>query len=103
MSKALELTVEPGDPAVVRAVGEVDFATAARLRQEVLAQVAAGDTTLDLAGVTFFDSQGISVLVAADRLARVAGTRFVVRGAQGMTLKALTVLGLDKVLMLEPA
>lgn len=93
----------PGTPALVRPAGDVDLATAPELRSVLLTRVGPGDTVLDLAGVPFLDSTGISVLVAAHRAAGEAGHRLVLRGVEGIARRALEALGLHKVLNVEPS
>ena len=60
---------------VVAAVGEIDFATAPRLRDTLLKPVMDGQTRVvaDLAGVEFLDSTGLGVLVAVLKRARSLG------------------------------
>ncbi len=64
-----------GAGAVVTVEGELDVATAPRLRAEVAALVLEPGQVLavDLAGVTFCDSSGISALIAARNVAETAG------------------------------
>ena len=63
-----------GTGPVVTVSGEVDVATAPRLRAEIGALALARGQLLvvDLAGVTFYDSSGISALIAARNLAEEA-------------------------------
>ena len=51
----------------VRVTGEIDLATATELRQRLNSEIAAGDVDLDLdlSDVTFLDSSGLVVLLAA--------------------------------------
>ena len=56
--------------------GEVDLATAPELRQQItdrLASAPANTLHLDLSGVSFMDSSGLLVLLAAQRRARLLG------------------------------
>ncbi|MEV5717151.1 STAS domain-containing protein [Amycolatopsis mediterranei] len=64
-----------GAGAVVTVEGELDVATAPRLRAGVAALVLGPGQLLvvDLAGVTFCDSSGISALIAARNVAEAAG------------------------------
>ncbi|MEU1037861.1 STAS domain-containing protein [Streptomyces sp. NPDC005551] len=59
-------------------------------------------TVVDLSGVTFMDSSGINVIVAAHR--RAAGARGWLRiaGAQGFVLRVLQIVGLDDLIPCHP-
>jgi anti-sigma B factor antagonist len=63
------VTIEPvGDSCVMRAVGEIDMATAPALRDQLAAARADRLTTLlDLSGVSFIDSSGLHVLLDGAR------------------------------------
>lgn len=60
---------------VLHVDGEIDLASAPRLRQEVISLVADDRTrvVLDLSDVAFCDSTGMGVLVGAVKRARTAG------------------------------
>jgi anti-anti-sigma factor len=97
-------TTRPGPGSVrVAVVGEIDMATAPRLRVELLAVIAqaAGrsEVRVDLAGVTFIDAIGVSALVQANRAAGRAGVGFAVERPQGLVLRILEVLGLVDALL----
>ncbi|MDQ7803568.1 STAS domain-containing protein [Amycolatopsis sp. A133] len=64
-----------GTGPVVTVTGELDVATAPRLRAEIGgAPLGSGQLlVIDLAGVTFCDSSGISTLIAARNVAEAAG------------------------------
>lgn len=99
--RVLTVDVEAGDPVVVRPVGEIDADCVEGLRSTLLPHVGAGDVVLDLGQVTFIDSPGVSILIAACRAAGAAGNRFAIRGADGVVLKVLCAMGLQDVLPLE--
>jgi anti-sigma B factor antagonist len=63
------ITIEPlEDACVMRVTGELDSATAARLRETLRAARQDGLTTvLDMSGVSFIDSAGLRVLLEAAR------------------------------------
>ncbi len=52
---------------------------------------------VDLAEVTYCDSCGLRVLLAAQARARDVGASFVLRGAHGQPARALKLTGLDQV------
>ena len=62
-------------PLVVRVSGEIDVASAPKLREELLGALRRHGTRLavDLGGVTFMDCAGINALLVARRHARVEG------------------------------
>ncbi|HEX9375740.1 MAG TPA: STAS domain-containing protein [Actinomycetota bacterium] len=70
-----------GPSAEVALVGEIDAATSPLLREAVVPPLATGwvDLDLDMAGVTFVDSQGLRVLI---EVARSARGRLTLRGVR---------------------
>lgn len=85
--------------ATVRVEGEVDAATASHLDECLrCAESNSAALEIDLAGVTFMDSAGLSVLVAAHRRTRAAGTRLVLVGATPSVRRLFNIVGLDTVL-----
>jgi anti-anti-sigma factor len=62
-------------PLVVGVSGEIDIASAPKLREQLLAALGrhGARLALDLGGVTFMDCAGINVLLAARRHARLEG------------------------------
>jgi anti-sigma B factor antagonist len=91
----LQLTVDDGsEPVVVAVTGEVDITVADRLRQCLLAQADLGRRMIvvDLGGLRFMDSSGLSALIAARRRMGTDGT-IVLREPTPMVLKLLEVTG----------
>jgi len=84
---------------VVHLHGELDMATAPRLRQEVVGLVDTGERylVLDLSDVDFCDSTGIGVLVAAVKRARVAGGDVRVVCTNDRLLQMFALTRLDRV------
>ncbi|GAT71436.1 anti-anti-sigma regulatory factor-like protein [Planomonospora sphaerica] len=87
------------DAVIVRAIGELDLAAAPILREQVeriwaLPEVAV--LIMDLSELTFCDSTGLSVLVAALRRSRERGTRFLLAGVGGRLARILALTGLDE-------
>ncbi len=82
--------------AVVVAAGEVDLASAEALEQEATAALVQAETTevvVDLSGVTFLDSSGISALVKQRRLADERGKLMRISGAGGTVRDVLQLTG----------
>lgn len=101
-----EVNVAPvGDWTVVAVAGEVDVATAPRLRKEALAVLGEGHerVVLDLEAVDFLDSTGLGVLIGVLRRINATGgeLRLVCSTPRILDLFALT--GLDRVFDLRPS
>jgi anti-anti-sigma factor len=88
--------------ALVTVVGEIDLATAGELGDHLVAALheAGPDVVLDLSQVTFMDSTGLKVLLAAHRRAQLAGGHLALAGAGRSVLKVLTITGLDRTFLL---
>ncbi|MCC6436750.1 MAG: STAS domain-containing protein [Acidimicrobiales bacterium] len=92
----------PGDRpgvTIVRIRGEIDLATAPRLRAELRALTDAGccDLEVDLAGVDLLDSTAIGVLLGALRRARLAGGNLRVTALEPSIAGLFDLLGLRPV------
>ncbi len=96
-------TDRDGDSVRVRLGGELDIATAPRAEEELhQAEEDAGSGTvvIDLAGLTFMDSTGLRLLVAADARAHAHGRRLaIVRGPEAVQ-RVIELTGLDAKLLL---
>jgi anti-sigma B factor antagonist len=79
---------------VVRASGELDIATADKLRA-CLDRVKreAQPVTLDMTGIEFMDSSGLHVLIEADRAFAASGTGFSIVPSE-QVLKIITIVDL---------
>jgi anti-anti-sigma factor len=84
--------------------GEVDIVTAPHLGRAICEALEKSATTLviDLTGVTFLASVGMSVLVAAQEAADAMAVRFAVVADGVVTRRPIRLLGLDAVLALHP-
>lgn len=84
----------------VEVAGEVDLATAPRLRRALLDAVRGAppppEVRVDLVGVAFMDAQGVAALSEGRAAARRAGVGFSVHHPQAMVLRILDVLGLTR-------
>jgi anti-sigma B factor antagonist len=93
-------------PAVcVYVAGEVDIATADRLRDSVAAAVAAQPITrlvIDLSEVTFCDSSGLSALVDAHRSCQERGAALILHRPSARVRTTLTFSGLAEYFTIEP-
>ena len=70
-------TTEEADGVRLALTGELDLATAPRVEEELeqAERARPGRIVLDLRGLTFIDSSGLRVIVAADARARAEGRR----------------------------
>jgi anti-sigma B factor antagonist len=92
---------------VVSAIGEVDMLTAPRLSTQLdLAEaivVPPAPVVLDLTGLTFLSSAGLSVLLAHHRRCAALGSRLeIVPGGRAVT-RPITMTNLHRVLDLVPS
>jgi len=103
----MDVTTErtaPGGPIVVSVSGEVDVLTASALQDALAA--AAADTSqagtpqvvVDLSGVEFLDSTGLSALVFGLKRARERGGDLSVVCQHRQILKVLDITGLSRIL-----
>ncbi|MHB8658757.1 MAG: STAS domain-containing protein [Solirubrobacteraceae bacterium] len=86
------------ETAIVTIVGEVDLATAGALEQQVdrAAKSGARRVILDLTGVEFMDSTGLSVIVKAARRCDQEGQEFgLIRGPHQVQ-RLLSLTGIDE-------
>ncbi len=89
--------------AVVSLTGEIDLSTAPRLStvvSELLADPPAR-VVLDMAGVTFCDSQGLGTLVVLSRKASMAQSCLVLTNVADFLLRVLDITGLRPALMIS--
>jgi anti-sigma B factor antagonist len=80
--------------------GEVDMTSAPTLRDHLLGHIGLGEpcVVVDLSGVEFMDSTGLSALVVAYRQADEIGSSVVVAGAQPAVRRVLEITQLDVLL-----
>jgi len=99
-------TVRDERHAVVLVVGELDAATAPRLREELVALCEEGidRIVLDCRRLDFVDSFGLGVIVAAKkRLSQQGNALCLVAGEEQRTLRRLLeITGLDRLLPVHP-
>ena len=91
-----------GTQAVV-ATGEIDMYSAAWLWETLSQAIDTGhrEIVIDLSGVTFMDSQGLSVLLRAYKVLAPEGGTVTVRAPRPQARKVLEMSGVTNVLKLE--
>jgi anti-sigma B factor antagonist len=98
MDLRLELT-EQGGWSVLQVGGEVDVATAPRLREQLIKLV--NDqrfrVVVDLGGVDFIDSTGLGVLIGALKRVRTHGGDLTLVCTERRILKVFEITGLNQV------
>ena len=103
-----EVTSDPAPGAsqvtVVAVTGELDVASAPRLRQEVVTLASSGATLLviDLGGVDFLDSTGLGVLLGALKRVRSSGGDLALARAEPQVAKVFEITRLGDILPLHP-
>jgi anti-sigma B factor antagonist len=93
----MSLTVlHDGGAVIVAVTGEIDLATAASLRDALTAELAAGPDVLivDLDGVEFFTSVGLTTLALTQRAAQERGVALRVIATSRATLRPLRITGM---------
>jgi len=85
--------------AVLAVTGEVDVATAPRLREQLIELVNDGQhrIVVDLEGVDFLDSTGLGVLVGALKRVRTCDGELALVCTESRILKVFEITGLTKV------
>jgi anti-anti-sigma factor len=102
----LAIVVEraPGE-ATVSLTGEIDMSTASRLSKVVGDLLGTGEppprVVLDMAGVTFCDSQGLGTLVVLSRRTSMAQSCLVLVNVGEFLLRVLDITGLRGALMIQ--
>ena len=89
---------------VLAATGEIDIHTAHTLQDRLADVVASGERTLivDLGGVEFLDSSGLSALVGGLNKVRDVGGSLSLACPHANLLKLFAITGLDQVLVIHP-
>ncbi|MET7746527.1 STAS domain-containing protein [Streptomyces sp. NPDC005385] len=102
-----QLTITHRDAAtgpVLEIVGDLDYASAPDLRQVIDTLVLTDEhlLILDLAGLEYCDSSGLTALLAARNLATEHGARIALTAVLDNTARILSLTGLDQVLTTYP-
>jgi anti-sigma B factor antagonist len=84
---------------VVDVAGEIDVATAPRLREQVISLIGDGRyrIVVDMAGVDFIDSTGLGVLISGLKRTRTHDGDFVLVCTEPRILKVFEITGLTAV------
>ncbi|OUC77783.1 STAS domain-containing protein [Streptomyces swartbergensis] len=92
---SVQVTVTDGIR-VVTVVGEIDYHTGEQLRQALdVCDTARPRLVIDMRQVTFMDSSGINILIAAHQAITEAGGWLRLAGPAGPVLRALQIVGVD--------
>jgi anti-sigma B factor antagonist len=95
-------TDEHDGKVVVSVEGDVDLVTSQELRQVLEDAVRVNPhVEVDLTGLTFIDSSGLSALVEGHRAAQEAGGVVVLRNPTAMLRRLLDITRLDSLLVVE--
>jgi anti-sigma B factor antagonist len=102
---AIAIDVErDGDAAVITVGGELEFGTAAALRSMLidLSQQGADPVIVDVSGLEFIDSTGLSLLVQAKQRFVSQGRQFVLRRPPHRVVRVLETSGLAELFVIQP-
>lgn len=93
----------PSGP-VIELAGELDHASAPGIRDLLpgLAIEQGQQLVVDLGGLTFCDSSGITVLIAARNVALAARSTIVLAAVPDMVSRIFSIVGLDQVFPVHP-
>ena len=100
----LEVDALPGPQTTLILGGELDPATAPVLEgrlDELAADPAVTSVVLDLGGISFLDSSGLRVLVAANERLRNQSSELVLRSPSANIRRVLEVTGLTELITVE--
>lgn len=94
---------ERGDGTVIRVAGELDLETAPQLLAEADPHVddGTGGLIVDLSGLAFIDSSGLSALIRINQRMIGTGRSFLIISPSPVVAKAFEITGLDQVLPLH--
>ncbi|SNQ50016.1 Anti-anti-sigma factor [Frankia canadensis] len=100
MEPSVRVEVTGRDAIVVHPVGDIDYSSLDPLREALLDARVAGvrDIVVDLAEVSFLDSQGLAVILFAHQRQRSAGGRLALRNLNEDGYRLLTVTNLTSVI-----
>lgn len=97
-STSVEVRQEPGT-LILRLCGELDMASRDLIEPAVMAAIpSAYAVVLDLRDLTFCDSTGVAMFVAANEKAKAAGTTLTVANLQPSVSRVFEIMGMQTVL-----
>ncbi|WP_179166806.1 STAS domain-containing protein [Streptomyces sp. CB03238] len=106
MTDELHVTIRPidGSRAVIGVSGALDLRAAPTLRRHALKLIEQGQYRLliDMAGLGFCDSAGLSALIGIWHGARGAGGELLLAGVPDRLMRMLKITGVDTVLPVHP-
>ncbi|MEU1425084.1 STAS domain-containing protein [Kitasatospora sp. NPDC005751] len=96
---AMAVHTHPSGATVLTVTGELDYHTAPRLSRMVegLPLAAAVPLVLDVGGLSFCDSIGVSALISGYQRATAASAPFAVAGAGRDLTQILQITGIDRI------
>ena len=102
-SLSLLLTPDEDGNVVLAVGGEIDVVTADQVRAALIESLDewSGRVVVDLAGVSFLDSQGIAMLVRVRKACGVDAKRLVIRSPRPQVRKVFELTGLHTILRIE--
>lgn len=95
---AVTVQADPAGPCLITVSGELDYHTGPQLRACLDDSPCQEGLVLDLSGITYCDSTGVSVLVHAHRRTEAAGAMLALAGAAPEVFRLLSLTGLDRFL-----
>ncbi|MYS23534.1 anti-sigma B factor antagonist [Streptomyces sp. DvalAA-14] len=95
----LTFTVEasPSGQCVLDVTGDLDLHTAHRLQHTLDGLAFAGGLVIDLSGVTYCDSTGLTALVGAYRRTQAEHTGFALCGTSQELTRIFQIVGIDQI------
>lgn len=85
-----------GDHTILDIAGEIDLATAPQFEEHVAGVDVGSALVVDMSNVTFMDSTGLRVLIAAHERAEENGGRLAIVAAEGPVTKLLGITGVTE-------
>jgi anti-anti-sigma factor len=82
-----------GSATLLHISGELDITARDDVRDAIVAALGSGDVVVDLAGVTFLDSEALGALIDGYNAARTLPAGFRVVNARGLVARVLAVSG----------